>query len=507
MYMTPSKDNAARHKRGAGRGFTRRSALRLAGAGGAAAGAAVLGVWAATTGEAAPPDAANEESRLSLLRPGDAGFAEEKVAFNLTVVHDPEAIALPKTAEEAAAAVRYGVRRRLPVAVQATGHGIGVPADGALLVNTRHMTGVRIDPRTRTARIQGGTKWAEVVKAAAEHGLAPLVGSTPDVSAIGYVTGGGLPVFGRAFGYAADHVRRFSIVTPDGKLREVSPSRYPDLFWGVLGGKSNFGLVTSMDVELFPIRTLYGGSLTYPGDAAPQLLRAYQNWSARLPEKAASEFALSRLPDVAGVPEPLRGKLVVNIRFAYLGSAADGERALRPMLIGQPLANTVKELPHTRIGEVYSDPTTPLPAWERTGLVRRLDDRTVERLLTLAGPGVKLPPGGVSIRQLGGALSRRPRHANAIGHRDAGFTFFSAMLAPPDAGEQLRQVQQKLVDGMGDALTGGAFPNFLNSLDTTPDAVKVAYTEVDWRRLRLLKHRYDPRNTFRINHNIPPRAR
>ncbi|WP_217144557.1 FAD-binding oxidoreductase [Streptomyces sp. AC627_RSS907] len=504
--MTTPKDDTARRGNGGSHKLTRRSALRLAGVGGAAAGAVTLGLWAATTGEASPPEAASDKERLSLLRPGDAGFAEEKAAFNLTVTHDPEAIALPRTTEEAAAAVRWGARRRLPVAVQATGHGIGVPADGALLVNTRHMTGVRIDPRTRTARIQAGTKWAEVVKAAAEHGLAPLVGSAPGVSAIGYVTGGGLPVFGRAFGYAADHVRRFSIVTPNGTVREVSPSRYPDLFWGVRGGKSNFGLVTSMDVELFPIRTLYGGTLTYPGALAPQLLRAYQNWSARLPEKAASEFTLARMPDLPSVPEPLRGQLLVNIRFAYLGSVKDGERLLRPMLLGQPLANTVKELPHTRIGEVYNDPTTPMPAWERTGLVRRLDDRTVARLLALAGPGVTLPPGAVSIRQLGGALSHRPRHANAIGHRDAGFTFFSAMLAPPDAGAQLRQVQQKLMDGMGDVLTGGAFPNFLNSLDTTPDAVRAAYTVQDWRRLRQLKHRYDPRNTFRINHNIPPRG-
>lgn len=504
--MATPKDDMASRENGAGRGLTRRSALRIAGMGGAAAGATALGVWAASTGEAAPPTSSVDRARLSLLRPGDAGFAAEKAAFNLTVTHDPHAIALPKSAQEAAAAVRYGIRRRLPVAVQATGHGIGVPADGALLVNTRHMTGVRIDPRTRTARIQAGTRWAEVIRAAAEHGLAPLVGSAPGVSAIGYTTGGGLPVFGRAYGYAADHVRRFGLVTPDGQLREVSPFQHPELFWGVRGGKSNFGLVTSMDVALFPVRTLYGGTLTYPGALAPQLLRAYQNWSARLPERASSEFSLARMPDLPSVPEPLRGQLLTNIRFAYLGSAANGERMLRPMLLGQPLANTVTELPHARIGEVYNDPTTPMPAWERSGLVRRLDDRTVERLLALAGPGATLPPGAISIRQLGGALSRRPRYANVIGHRNAGFTFFSAMLAPADAGAQLRRAQQTLMDRMGNALTGGAFPNFLNSLDTTPEAVRAAYTEQDWHRLTLLKRRYDPRNTFRINHNIPPRG-
>ena len=52
-------------------------------------------------------------------------------------------------------------------------------------------------------------------------GLVGLHGSSTDVGVVGYTLGGGLPLLGRTYGFAADHVRSFEIVTPDGVLRHV----------------------------------------------------------------------------------------------------------------------------------------------------------------------------------------------------------------------------------------------------------------------------------------------
>lgn len=72
-------------------------------------------------------------------------------------------------ADDVAAAVRFAAREGRPVAVQSTGHGISVPADGAVFIATGELREVSVDPRAGTARIGAGLRWREVLAAAAEH--------------------------------------------------------------------------------------------------------------------------------------------------------------------------------------------------------------------------------------------------------------------------------------------------------------------------------------------------
>jgi FAD/FMN-containing dehydrogenase len=72
-----------------------------------------------------------------------------------------------------------------------------------VLVKTERMRGVEIDPESRTARVEAGVLWAEVSEAAAEHGLAALAGSSPDVGVVGYSLGGGISWLARRYGLAA----------------------------------------------------------------------------------------------------------------------------------------------------------------------------------------------------------------------------------------------------------------------------------------------------------------
>src|SRR6185436_13831669 len=134
-------------------------------------------------------------------------------------------------------------------------------------------------------RVGAGTIWAEVIEKAAEHGLAPLSGSSPTVGVSGYTLGGGLsPTLGRSFGYAADHVRSLDVVTADGELRYVDAESDPELFWALRGGKGNFAVVTALEFDLFPVPRLYGGSIYFPGKRAADVLRAWTAWLPGTPE-------------------------------------------------------------------------------------------------------------------------------------------------------------------------------------------------------------------------------
>ena len=79
----------------------------------------------------------------------------------------------------------------LPVAVQATGHGLHRSYVGGLLLNVAGMRSVSVDPDRRVARVGPGATWGQVLAAAAPFGLARC----PDLLALSGVTlplGGGV---------------------------------------------------------------------------------------------------------------------------------------------------------------------------------------------------------------------------------------------------------------------------------------------------------------------------
>jgi FAD binding domain len=182
-----------------------------------------------------------------VILPGDDVYAAERAGYNPNLVLEPALIVGVTSEADVQAAVRFAAERSLPVAVNNTGHQVVRAAQGAVLISTRRMSGVAIDSENRTARIEPGVRWGQVVNEASEVGLAPMNGSSPTVGSIGYSLGGGQSVaWSRSKGYAADHILSLDVVTADGLLRHVTAESEPELFWALRGGKGNFGAVTAM---------------------------------------------------------------------------------------------------------------------------------------------------------------------------------------------------------------------------------------------------------------------
>lgn len=433
--------------------------------------------------------------------PDDPGYAEEIAPFNLAVTHTPRLVVAPAAASDVAAAVGFAVRHRIPVGVQATGHGAVTPVDG-MLISTRRMQQLSVDPARRTATIGAGVRWASVIGAASDHGLTPLTGSQSGVGAIGYTLGGGLPVLGRTFGFAADLVRSLELVAADGAIRTVDAEHFPDLFWGLRGGKGNLGIVTCMTIDLVPVARLYGGCIFYAGEAMPEVLDTYRTWSAALPECTNSSLAILRLPPAPELPEPLRGRFVVQLRIAHVGDAAEGCALLAPMrAVGAAILDTVGEMPVTAIDNIHQDPHRPMPTYGRCALLRDLTAQGVDTLLAHVGPDVDTPVLMVELRQLGGALARQPLVPNAVTGRDAGFALVAiGVLAPPFA-SQVPSALDALVAAFAPDATGATFVNLHGAPGDATDRAR-AWTPATYQRLRELKATYDPSLTFRFGHAI-----
>ena len=200
-------------------------------------------------------------SRLTSAPPGkvvvpeDVRFGEARRAWNLAIDQRPAAVTFPESPQDVAAAVLFARESGLRVAAQGTGHSAGPlgSLEDTILIKTERMRGVSVDPARRTARVDAGVRWLEVVEAAAQHGLSALAGSSPDVGVVGYTLAGGLSFLGRRYGLAANHVSAIELVTADGRLVRADREHEPDLFWALRGGGGSFGVVTAIEFELFPI--------------------------------------------------------------------------------------------------------------------------------------------------------------------------------------------------------------------------------------------------------------
>ncbi|MCP2331359.1 FAD-binding oxidoreductase [Actinoalloteichus caeruleus] len=445
-----------------------------------------------------------------VLLPEDPGFATATVGFQTYGPHRPDVAVLATTTADVRAAVRVAADHDLPVAVLNSGHGVPPRYTGGLLVATRDLAGVRVDPGRRVAWIEAGAPWSAVIEAAGAHGLAPLSGSTPHVGAVGYTLGGGLGLLARRFGYAADHVREIELVTADGTTRSVTARTHPDLFWASRGGGGNFGVVTGMEVDLFPVPTLYGGGLFYDAPLVGEALRAWRDWTSAAPEEITTSVALVPFPDVDGVPDPLRGRHVLHVRIAATLDVATGDEVIAPLrAVGPRLLDAVGELPYTDSATICSDPTEPM-GYQTTNLfLDGLPDQALSGVLDRVGPGAPSPQ-VLEIRHLGGALRRPPAEANCVSHRDAEYLLGLTRRTPPDATPEqaaaLRAPHAEVRAALRPWSTGASYLNFLDGDGADTERVRSAYTPENYRRLADTKARWDPRNLFRHNRNVPPTA-
>jgi hypothetical protein len=438
-------------------------------------------------------------SQLSgpLFLRGDEGIAAEVAAFNAAVRHAPDVVVGAKSAADVAAAVGFAAKHGLTVTVQATGHGAATPITSGMLITTSRLDSSKLDPATRVASIGAGSRWLPVVTAGAQHGLAPICGSSPNVGAIGYTLGGGIGPLGRTFGFSSDYIRGFDVVTADGQIRRADPSQNPDLFWALRGGKGGLGVVTSMDFELVPLKTLYGGGLFYAVEHIETALRAWVDWTKQVPDTVNSSVALIRFPPLDAIPAPLRGRTLLHLRYAFIGDATEGARHLAPLRGAAPVyIDGIAEMKADAVGTIHNDPPGPLPAWVRGMLLKPIDQDFVTTVINTVGPKVQVPLVAVEIRHLGGAFARVPAGGDAVGGRRSAYTFNLVGAPVPDL---FATVLPRLADNVTRAIEGWVSPE-TNVNFAIPFLSAQQYAScwpTDARdRLEKIRAQYDPARLF-----------
>jgi hypothetical protein len=428
--------------------------------------------------------------------PGDPGYGAECLTYNLLTPLTPPIVVGAANVADVEAAVRFASANDMPIAVRGGGHLQPHTATDALLITLDRMTAVRIDEDSATAWVAGGARWADVLAAATPRGLAAAVGSAPSVGAIGYVLGGGQsPTLGRAFGYASDHVSEFEVVTADGVRRTADEVENADLFQALKGSRGNFGVVTAMRIALLPVANIYAGGLFFPGEESERVITAWRDWANKLPDAATTSAGILRVAPMPHLPEVLRGRFVVAIRYAYADDADEGAGLLAPMRsLGPAMLDTVAEQPFAVAAAMHGDPPVPVPFRDLGMGLRELPDKAIEAMIEVDGPGAGSPLGTLEIRALGGALDRAP----APDANPARGLPYQIIAVGPDAALDL--LENALAPWRDDRQQ----PNSMTRRQIDVRDVQKVYGDDLFGRLAVLKAKYDPDNLFRVNFNIPP---
>lgn len=438
-----------------------------------------------------------------LVKPGEERWDSARAAWNLAIDQRPAMVARPGNADEVAAVVNFARENGLRVAVQAEGHSAGALAglgEDTLLVKTGRMTGAEIDAENRRARVGAAAKWRDVSALASPQGLAALSGSSAEVGIVGYTLGGGHGWLSRKYGLASNSVLAAELVTADGKLVRADRESEPDLFWALRGGGGNFGAVTALEFELFPVPELYAGMLAWPWDRTADVLHAWREWIPGLPDEMGTWARILQVPPLPDVPEPVRGRQLVVVEGAYLGGENAGGELLRPLRDLGPELDTFAAVPPAALGKLHMDPEDPVPFAGSGQMLDELPSAAIDAIVEAAGPGSGSPLLSFELRLLGGALTDAPPDAGALASLDhAVLTFGVGMVMDPDMGTAVNRHLDAVTDALTPWDSGVKYANFID----IPMDTRMCYPPDTFDRLQEVKARYDPDDVFRANHPVP----
>ena len=451
-----------------------------------------------------------DASRLSagltgeVVLPGQPGFDDARQAFNRAADQEPAAVVFAGSARDVAAAVTFAADHGLRIAAQGTGHNampLG-PLTGTILLKTHRMNRVDIDPLARTARVEAGTVWSDVVQAAAKHGLAPLPGSSGNVGVAGYTLGGGVSFLGRKYGLSASNVRAIELVTADGQLRRADREHEPDLFWALRGGGGSFGIVTALELRLFPVTQLYAGILWYPIERGPDVLHAWRDLTrGAVPDELTTLGRFLRLPPVPKLPTEIRGKSFALIEAFHLGDQAQADELLAPLRALRPVNDTIATITVPELLHVHMDPEQPAASLGDGLMLSRLPDQAIDALVNTAGANATFPLASVEVRHLGGELGRDRRDNGALASLQAPYLLYAAGITPTPNLEAPARAQ---IGAVEDALAPWMAPHMYLNFSETSRPRATLWTEPAYHRLRQIKARVDPDDVIRSNHPVPP---
>lgn len=457
---------------------------------------AVTGNGAEIVLEKAALQELSDSLRGEMYLTGSDGYEKARKVLNKAIDKYPAFVVQPSGVADIQNAVTFARERNLLVAVKCGGHSFSGKStcDGGMQIDLSRMRGVRVDPKSRTAYVEGGSFLGDMDHETMAQGLVTTAGTVSHTGVGGLTLGGGFGRVARRFGLALDNVKGVDIVTADGTLRHAGADEYPDLYWGVRGGGGNFGVVTSFEFALHPMqREVIGGEVIWPLSQARDVMRFYGDYCAKMPDDLYLDLVM--------VSPPQNGDPIIMLHACYSGRADRADQVLAPVTgFGKPVANTVGPIDYVAIQSSW-DNADPRNGGDylKSGFTREITDDLVDALVDGFEPHPDRTT-QVFYQCSGGAIARIPDDATAFAHRYASHSVFTVVSWEPGVN---RDPHVRYIRSFWDSVephTRGFYTNEVS--DEDPQSVVNRNYFGNFDRLLKIKDEYDPTNLFRLNANV-----
>ncbi|MFE5670114.1 FAD-binding oxidoreductase [Agromyces sp. NPDC056523] len=427
-------------------------------------------------------------------------YDHARAVWNGLIDRHPEVMVRCADIADVIACVEAARTHRPPVSIRGGGHQVAGSAvcDDGLVIDLSELRDVVVDPVARTARVQGGARWADVDAATQAFGLATPGGEVSETGVAGLTLGGGLGLMQRTHGLSCDNLISMTVVTADGQVRRASADENADLFWALRGAGRGLGVVTEFTFALHPLGPdVAAAAFVYAPEEAGAVFRAWRRLAVEAPTTIAPQFALWALPPFPGLPDEIVGVPIAIAIGTYIGDAADAAPVLEPFgALGEPIL----DLSGTSTWvEAQSQFDFALPDGGRyywkSHFMDDLDDEAIDLIVGHAARRPD-PNSAVFVRTLGGAVDRIGSDDTAFAHRGARFNVsVDAIWRDP----ALDDDSIAWARGLWNALEPGSRGMYLNfaGLDEEEGAGVSGLTlGANEARVREVRRRYDPEGVF-----------
>jgi hypothetical protein len=428
---------------------------------------------------------------------GDVGYDKVRKIWNGMIDRKPVVIAQCIDTSDIQNAVKFAKENNLLISVRGGGHNVSGNAvcDGGIMIDLSLMKSVKVDANEKAAVTEMGATWGDFDKATQQHQLATTGGLITTTGVAGLTLGGGVGWLVRKHGLSCDNILEAEVVTADGNVVKTSLQENPDLLWGIRGGSSNFGVVSSMKLRLHNVGTVLGGMILHTRDNAKEVTQFYREFMKTAPEELTLYTCLVTSPD--GIP-------VIGFVGCYCGDLETGEAVVKPLReFGTPVADMFQQMPYVQMQSMLDAgfPHGNRYYW-KSGFLQDLSDDAIETIVEHMA--VNPSPYSATILELyGGAATREPEGGTCYPHRQLQFDLVIISNWPDKTDDEKNITWTRNIwDAMQPFLSNKVYVNALGVEGA--ERVKEAYGE-NYQRMVDLKRKYDPNNLFRMNQNINPK--
>jgi FAD/FMN-containing dehydrogenase len=445
--------------------------------------------------------------RGPLIAPSDSLYEEARKVYNGMHDRRPAVVARCVDAGDVIAAVNFAREHEGDLSVRGGSHsapGFGTN-DGGIVIDLSPMKGIRVDPQAKTVRAEGGCTWGDFNHATHAFGLATTGGIISSTGIAGLTLGGGIGYLARGCGLSLDNLISADVVTADGQFRVASERENEDLFWALRGGGGNFGVVTSLEYRLHPVKDVLVGIFVFALDHAREMLQFYREYIKTAPEEMGGFPAFLIAPPLPFLPAEAHGKTFCAILACWAGPLEKGEAAMEPIRQVAPrVGEMVAPMPYPAVNSLFDELQPPgLQQYWKGSFASELTDGAIEAHLEY-GANVPTVNTAMHIYPINGACHRVAPDATAFAYREATFATVIAGVWP-DPADNDRNIQwvRDYYKALEPHSSAGGYINFMDGDDQ--GRIKENYRG-NYDRLVAIKTKYDPTNLFHLNQNIKPRG-